>query len=249
MSPFIRKLEHGAPLTDEDRRELDDACRNVHRIAGRVDLSREGEAPSNVHLILDGYACRYKVLPDGARQIMAVFVPGDICDLHVHILRQMDHNIATLVTSDIVELPPSTIEKLTQNPRINRALWWATLTDEGTLREWLVNMGQRPADRQAAHLFCELLVRLKAIGLAQGNEFRMPFTQQELADALGITHVHTNRVLSHLRDQDLIRVQGRRLYIPHTERLESYCDFDPKYLHLRNAGGTISQDTVQLMTA
>jgi CRP-like cAMP-binding protein len=242
-SPFVRKLEYGARLTDADRRTLEDACTITRRVPGRCELIAEGDEPTNVHLIQEGFACRYKILPDGKRQIMAFFVPGDICDLHVQILGEMDHAIGTLVDSVIVELPPAPIASLTSNPRINRALWWSTLVDEGTLREWLVNMGQRPADQQMAHLFCELLARLQAVGLGENDRFAMPFTQEELADTLGITSVHANRVLMQLRNRDLIRIEGRMLIVPDRAKLWDFCEFSPRYLHLKNNKTDCAVDT------
>ncbi|MGF7147317.1 CRP-like cAMP-binding protein [Sphingomonas zeicaulis] len=247
-SPFVRKLEYGAALTAQDCLTLESASHGSRKVAGRTTLISEGDEPRNVHLIKEGFACRYKLLPNGKRQIMAFFVPGDICDLHVHILGQMDHSIGTLIESDVVDLSPETIAALAANPRINRALWWSTLVDEGTLREWLVGMGQRPTDQQTAHLFCELLARLQAIGRAMDNSFDMPFTQEELADALGVTIVHANRTLMALRGHDLIRIEGRRLIVADPERLRQFCDFDANYLHLadrqhgldRRVGGGIS---------
>ena len=149
-SPFVRKLGYGAALTAQDCLTLEAVSRASRTVPGRTTLISEGDTPCNVHLIREGFACRYKLLPNGKRQIMAFFVPGDICDMHVHILGQMDHSIGTLIESEVVDLPPDTITTLTANPRINRALWWSTLVDEGTLREWLVGMGQaadRPTNR------------------------------------------------------------------------------------------------------
>jgi len=234
-NPFILKLEHGARFTDADREALEAACIHPRRVPAYTDLIREGDDPRNVHLVLEGFVCRYKVLQDGKRQIMAFFVPGDICDLHVHILGEMDHSIGTLVDSLVVEIDPATVAALTSNPRINRALWWSTLVDEGTLREWLVNMGQRPADQQMAHLLCELLLRLQVAGKAKGDGFTLPLTQQELADTMGITVVHVNRVLRHLRNERLIELSGRQIRIPDIGRLRRFGDFDPNYLHLRKA--------------
>ncbi len=231
-SPFVRKLEHGAALTAQDCLTLEAVAHGSRTVGGRTTLISEGDAPCNVHLIKEGFACRYKVLPNGKRQIMAFFVPGDICDMHVHILGEMDHSIGTLIECEVVDLPPETIARLTANPRINRALWWSTLVDEGTLREWLVGMGQRPTDQQAAHLFCELLERLQAIGRAMDGSVEMPFTQEELADALGVTIVHANRTLMGLRARELIRIEGRRLIIENAPRLHDFCDFDANYLHL-----------------
>lgn len=235
-NPFVLKLEHGARLTDSDRETLERVSANGRRVPAYTDLIQEGDNPRNVHLVLEGFVCRYKVLEDGARQIVAFFVPGDLCDLHVHILGEMDHSIGTLMDSVMVEIDPQTVEALIANPRINRALWWSTLVDAGTLREWLANMGQRPADQQMAHIFCELLLRLQVVGHAGEDGFIFPLTQQELADTMGITVVHVNRVLKQLRGQGLIVFSGERIRFPDVGRLRAFGGFDPNYLHLREAG-------------
>jgi CRP-like cAMP-binding protein len=233
-NPLIKKLEYGASLTDGDRTVLQNLTSRTRRVARHSDISPEGERPENVHLVMEGFACRYKTLPDGRRQIMAFLVPGDFCDLHVAILGEMDHSIGTGWGCTVVDIPRATIEELTaQHPRITRALWWATLVDEATLREWLVNMGQREADRQTAHLVCELLVRLQMVGLVSEDSFEFPITQEDLADTLGITSVHVNRVLQDLRAQGLLEWRSKRLRIPNVERLMTFAEFDPKYLHLK----------------
>jgi CRP-like cAMP-binding protein len=232
-NPFIRKVEYGADLTDEDRALLMEVSADAKMLAGGTDVISEGDVPENVHLVMDGYACRYKVLPDGRRQIMAIFVPGDLCDLHVQILGEMDHSIGTLTKASMVEIDKDTIAELIANPRINRALWWASLVDEGTLREWLVSMGQRDSAEQMAHIFCELYMRLRAVGCGEEDGYQLPFTQDELSDLMGITPVHVNRTLTRLREDDLIRIEGKRLVIPDFDRLREFGGFDPNYLHLR----------------
>jgi CRP-like cAMP-binding protein len=232
-SPFIRKLQYGADLTDEDIALLNAAAAHPYPMAAKTDIISEGENPELVHLIVEGYACRYKILANGRRQIMAVFVPGDICDFHVQILGEMDHSIGTLTPASVVDIPRDTIAELIANPRINRALWWSSLVDEGTLREWLVSMGQRASAEQMAHVFCELYVRLRAVGLGAVDGFELPFTQDELSDLMGITPVHVNRTLTGLREAGLIHLDGRRLVIPDFERLSDAGKFEPNYLHLR----------------
>src|SRR3954447_24264758 len=238
-NPLITKLEHGAELSVTDKRRLESAIVEWRQVGAREDIIREGDKPDNVQLILAVFPCRYKVLPDGQRQIMAYLIPGDICDLHVAILGEMDHSIATLSPCRLAQISQAAVLDLTtKHPAINHALWWNTLVDEAILREWLVTMGRRPADKQMAHLFCELLVRLQTVGLAKDNGFEFPLTQEELADALGISPVHTNRVLTQLRDDGLIRLSGKRLEILDLDRLCTYAGFDPSYLHLtkRRAG-------------
>ncbi len=156
--------------------------------------------------MLEGFAYRYKLLPDGKRSIFAYLVPGDFCDLNIFILKAMDHSIATLSACTMVDIPRPRILELLERPAIARALWWATLVDEATLREWLVNMGRRDAETSIAHLFCEMHLRLKSIGLADGGEFRLPITQNELADTVGLSAVHVNRSLQKPAGQEPDRV-------------------------------------------
>ena len=183
---------------------------------------------------MSGLACRYKTTADGNRQIFAFMVPGDFCDLHVALLTRMDHSIATLAPSEIVDIPYTTILELTDShPGIAKALLWSTLVDEAILREWLTNMGQRQADARIAHLFCELYVRMETVGLAERGSFELPLTQIELADMMGLSTVHASRSLKALREAGLARIEGKKIVISDVERLKAYADFDPVYLHRR----------------
>ena len=232
-NPFVLKLACGADLSPADCRALQAASARRRRVAARTHIISQGDRPSDVHLIVDGFACRSKVLPDGARQIMALLLPGDFCDLHVAILGAMDHDIVTLTPCSVVDIPRPEVLALTQrSPALTRALWWSTLVDEGVLREWLANMGRRSAEERLGHLFCELRVRLAAVGLADDRGFDLPLTQEELADALGLTAVHLNRVLQNLRREGYVSWQSRRLEIANFERLSDMAGFNPDYLHL-----------------
>jgi len=171
------------------------------------DVISQGDRTGGVKLLLDGFACRYKVLEDGRRQIIAYFVPGDLCDLRVFILKRMDHSIGAVVTSKVATISPENVLKLTHNyPTLTRALWWSTLVEEAIAREWLVNVAQRDALERMAHLFCELLYRFRAVDLNQGNSCTLPLTQVELAETLGLSPVHVNRTLQALRRRKLITV-------------------------------------------
>ena len=149
LNPLIRKLARGAELSEDDRRTVEEAITDVRQIGPRQDLIREGDRPDEVHLILEGFACRYKTLADGQRQIMAFLVPGDICDLHVAILGAMDHGIGTLSACRVAFIPQTTVAVLTENhPAIVRALWWNTLVDRASCASgssaWA---GARPTSR------------------------------------------------------------------------------------------------------
>jgi CRP-like cAMP-binding protein len=232
VEPFIKKLLYGAALSDDHQQALLGAIERVTTIGARHDIIQEGSAPRDVHLVVEGFACRYKIVADGSRQIMAFLVPGDMCDIHVAILGAMDHGIGAVSECRIGHVSPKTVESLMREPTISRALWWASLVDEATLREWLVNMGRRETPQQMAHLFCELLLRMQSVGLADETSFNFPVSQEVLADALGVTTIHANRVLQDLRAQDLVVWERHKMTIPHVDRLWTFSGFDPAYLHL-----------------
>lgn len=234
ISPLVLKLTRGTLLTLDDCKVLEAMGQEAQWIGPRQDLICEGQKPEHVHIVLEGFACRYKLLPDGGRQIIALLLPGDFCDLHVAILGEMDHTIATITACKIARLPYSTIIEITNNhPRITRAMWWATLVDEGILREWLVGMGRRPADKRLAHFVCELMVRLQTVSLSTDSGFGLPLTQSDLGDVLGLTLVHVNRVLQQLRADGLLGLREKQLIVPDLPRLKNFADFDPNYLHLK----------------
>ena len=241
VNRLTRKLEAFGPLPDADKRLLDEISRNPRAVGPKTDLIREGDVPSDVNLILEGFACRYKVLPDGTRQIMAYLVPGDFCDLHVFILKAMDHSIATLSPCQVVKIPRPRILELLDRPAIARAFWWAALVDEATLREWLVNIGVRTAEQRIGHLLCELLLRLETVGLTNGDTYELPITQVELADTMSLTSVYVNRVLQRLRRDGLITLKGKNLVILDLERLKAFSGFNPNYLHLSDQNGIPEQ--------
>jgi CRP-like cAMP-binding protein len=229
---LIRKLEASKTLLPADVARLEGAFTATFTIPAHQDLSRENELPRNVHLLTEGFACRYKMFPDGRRAILAFLLPGDFCDLHFALLGRMDHAICSITPCTLARISFATITELTRDyPGIARAFWWASLVDKAILREWLASMGQRSAGPQLAHLICELFVRLQIIGRAGADSFTFPFTQEELGDTLGISSVHVNRVLHQLREDRLISLQGRVLTILDLPRLEQFAGFNRDYLH------------------
>src|SRR6201996_1051395 len=165
-NPLLRKLSNFTSLSAEESQALLECCRDVREFGAREDVISQGDRTGGVKLLLGGFACRYKVLEDGRRQIVAYFVPGDFCDLRVFILKRMDHSIGAVVASRVATIAPDDVLRLTSHyPTLTRALWWSTLVEEAIAREWIVNVGQRNALERMAHLFCELLYRYRAVGL------------------------------------------------------------------------------------
>jgi CRP-like cAMP-binding protein len=231
---LVRKMEAFVRLSDDDTAALDKIWnRTRHAVSVQSDIIGEGDPPRVIRVLLSGWACRYKSLADGRRQITGFFLPGDIFDLNSFVLKKMDHSIRALSPVRYVSLSPVEFEKLTfDRPRIMQALWWETLVSAAIQREWTVNLGQRSALERLAHLLCELHVRLKVIGLVLNDTFDFPVTQLELADALGMTAVHVSRTLKTLRSRDLIRLEDRQLQILDFRELCHIAMFDANYLHL-----------------
>ncbi|QDA36687.1 Crp/Fnr family transcriptional regulator (plasmid) [Paracoccus liaowanqingii] len=227
---LARKLGQVVQLSAADLALLDGLSERSYTVGSGEDIIKQGDEPRYVHLVLDGIVCRNKVLPNGDRAIVGLLLPGDLCDLHIAILGRMDHNISALSDCRIVDIPHRTVVEMTSSSRrLAMALWWATLVDEAILREWLVGLGRRRADRRAAHLLCEILARLEAVG--RGQDRVVPLGHQQLADVLGITSVHLHRVLGTLKSQGLIVQQDRRIVVNDVAALREYGQFDPDYLH------------------
>ena len=237
-NPLILKMEQFVQLSFEEKHALVLATSDgVRQIAARGDIIREGDRPQTLNLVLSGWACRYKHLEDGRRQIISFVLPGDICDSHVFVLRQMDHSIGSLTPVTYAQLPRRRVEEITARyPRINQAFWWDALVTAAIQREWTVSLGQRHALERMAHLMCEIFLRLRGVGLTEGNSCDLPLTQAGLADAMGLSVVHVNRTLQELRAMKLIVLKGRTLTIPHLAALQDAAQFNPNYLHLDAEG-------------
>lgn len=231
------KLEAFTRLSADDRAALAQVIRNVRFVEPRRDLVSEGDRPRYVHLVLDGWACRYKTLPDGKRQIVSIFVPGDFCDVNIYILKTMDHSIGAISRLKVAMITPDEMHALTADrPRIAQALWWHELVDLAIQREWTVNVGQRSAYERLGHLLVELYLRLKTVGRATDGGCDFPLTQNDLADATGLTAVHVNRTLQELRRDGLIELERKQLRILDLERLKDVSMFNANYLHLDHEG-------------
>jgi CRP-like cAMP-binding protein len=203
--PLVTKLSHFVALSDEDVRVLDALCVKEERFEADIDIAVQGDVPRSAFVLTRGMAFRYRLLPDGKRQILTFMIPGDVFGLHAFLLRAMDHSIGTLVPTRLAAISRARVfELFERHPRIGAALWWSALQEEAINRERIVALGRRSARGRVAYLMCEALWRQKAVGLAEHHAIRLPLTQSELADALGLTSVHLNRILQGFRRDNLI---------------------------------------------
>lgn len=231
-SALQRKLQLYAHLTATDLGQLSDALRQTRLVNARIDIAVEGDDPRTVYVILHGWAGRCRYLPDGRRQITSLLLPGDCCDPHVFLFRRRDHTITALTPVVIANIPGPVFQELVaRSPTLELAFFFETMIAGSIQREVAVCLGRRSGLERLAHLLCELHARQTAVALAAGRDCPMPLNQGDLADALGQTPVHINRMLQELRRLGLISLRQRRLTIHDADGLAELASFNPTYLH------------------
>ena len=239
LLPLLRKLQSVSDPTKSERRALAELHPIIKVLGAHEDIVREGERPNVVCLILEGFACRYATVSSGRRQILSFHIPGDIPDVQSLFIKVMDHNLAVLVATKVALIPHDAMRSLIdRNNQISHLLWRDFLVDAAIFRKWIVGMGRRTAYERFAHLICEFATRMHAVGLMEGNMCAMPFTQADVADALGLSNVHVSRVLGRLRKQGLFTWQDGILTIKQWQRLQKAAEFDPSYLQLDSIVGS-----------
>ncbi|MGK2908397.1 MAG: Crp/Fnr family transcriptional regulator [Sphingobium sp.] len=235
VSALTQKLGAYATLSTVEEEVLDGLSQApVQSYTMGADIVAEGQQPTNMFIIIDGWAMRYKMLPDGRRQILSFLVAGDLCDPFCFLLHKADHSIGAITNVSVVRVGRASMEHLVlKYAGIMKAMWVNGLVTASIQREWCLSLGQRSAFERLSHLFCETYSRLEVVGLAAGGRCAFPVNQHELADATGLTAVHVNRVLQDLRKRGLIQLQRRDLFIPDIARLKAAALFDSGYLHPR----------------
>ena len=230
---LIRRLRVDTRLSEGDAQALKSLPIQVKDVDADTNIVREGDRPGICCLIIKGFACRSKVASTGKRQILSFHIAGDIPDLQSLFLKKMDHDLATISPATLGFIEHSALDRLIDtNPSVTRALWRETLIDASIFREWIVNMGIRSAPARMAHLLAELRERMAAVGLANGAEFEFPITQTELAEALGLSTVHVNRVLQAFRAEHVLDLQRNKVRIADFEKVVETSGFDDSYLHI-----------------
>ena len=229
--PLICKLETLGLLSERDKRALEQATRQTRRVGAGRTLVREGDRPTECQLILQGFAFRHRTLEDGQRQIMSFEIPGDLCDLHGFLMGRADHGITTLTPCRVATLSHDVLmDWYEERPVVAHALWRGMLVDAAISRIWLLNIGRRTARGRIAHMLCEVLRRLQAVGLAEDGGGTLPIPPAEIADALGLSVVHVNRTLRSLHGEGLVTADDEQVTINDLPGLQAAGDFDPAYL-------------------
>jgi CRP-like cAMP-binding protein len=229
----IRKVRRRDEISAEEVHAIRDLVSDVVQVPADKTVIRADKELSECMILLKGWMARAKDLPSGQRQFAELHVPGDYPDLHSFTLKRLDHDVVSLTPCELAIVPHEGLKRITEEfPHLTRVYWFQTNLDAAIHREWTLSLGRRSALGRMAHLFCELLIRLEIVGLADGNSYDFPLTQVELGECLGLTSVHVNRTLQELRRMDLVELEDRRLTILDLNELKDVADFDDSYLYL-----------------
>ena len=232
LAALLRRLDTVTGLVDADIaaiRALPIAVR--HWEAGRAIVS-DGSRPTECVLLIEGFCVRAKTTVTGQRQILSIHIPGEIPDLQSLHLHRMDHDLVAVTPATLGFIGHAALRTMTRaNPNLAEVLWRDTLIDSAIFREWIVNVGQRPAASRLAHTVVELRMRLAVTGRAAGDTFEMPLTQEQISEALGITPVHANRIIKQLRDDGIVDINRGRVTVLDEAKLADLAQFDDRYLH------------------
>lgn len=236
-SALYRKLGHFYSVSGSIERAIGEICTRQVTFERHEAIIEAGEAYRAIYLMSEGWVTRFKLLPTGERQIINFALPGDFLCFNATLFSRSDHYLTakTPVRAFAIEKNPFG-KLLTIDPALAVALTWANAHEEAMLAERLASLGRRTARERVAHLFCELWRRLHLLGLVDHGRFPLPITQEDLADALGLSPVHINRTLRQLRSEGLIELGTNHLRVLSMPGLEQVAGFEDGYLHYLEAG-------------
>jgi CRP-like cAMP-binding protein len=230
---MLRNLELRSRLSGEDRQAVLALPYTLRTLEPSTYIIREADPPTSCGVLVSGFAYRQKLTGDGSRQIVALHIPGDAVDFQNLFLDVADHSVQMLTRGEVAYVSRGDVQDLARSrSTIGEAIFVKTLVEASIFREWVLNVGRREARIAMAHLLCEFAVRLEAEGLAGEYRYELPMTQEQLADALGLTPVHVNRTLKALEAEGLITRNKRMVSFPNWQKMREAGDFNQRYLHL-----------------
>jgi CRP-like cAMP-binding protein len=218
------------------------------KVRKNKDVVISGNHYDCVYVNHDGWLARYKILHDGARQIMDFILPGQVFGLQACLFQRSLYSVVPITETTLSAIPFDVVDSVFErNIVLAKALFWSSAYEAAILGEHLIDTARRSAYERVSHLLLELFVRLNRVNQTNGMTFSIPLTQELIADALGLTTVHVNRTLRALREDKLIAIHGRFFTILDFEALSLLSDFENSYLgeaarNLRDAARSATAD-------
>jgi CRP-like cAMP-binding protein len=233
LDRLLRRLSHYAPPSPGEWATLKAAFSPPRSFSPGEEIMAQFASPTSSTLILAGLSARVVTLQGGQQQVTSLQTPGDFVDLHSFLLQRLDHSVVAVGECLTATVSHPDLRRITDaSPQLARGLWFLTVTDAAVHRQWLTVVGRREAAGRAAHLLCELYLRLEDVGLAADGRFELDLTQAMFGDALCISTAHANRTIQLLRRAGLVRWTQRTVEILDWDGLASEAEFDPTYLNL-----------------
>lgn len=233
LEALVARLSYYSEFDDQDRERLLSLGGKVRQFDANSEVVCAGQQMDAVLVMRDGWAARYKELEDGRRQILNILLPGDIFDLQVLVAAEADHSVLTITQASVYAIaPPAVRDLLAGSGALSMAFWWTQVQEEAFLREQIVRIGRQTAQERIAHLLLELHRRAQIVNIAGEETLRLPMTQTQIADTLGLTPIHTNRVLRRLARAGYIETNRQWIRFLDHDGLALMCEFDPSYFHL-----------------
>lgn len=233
LEKFLGRLLLRSPLSQAERDTIPALGGRESFTAAHCDIVKPGQTIDFACLVVDGLAGRFDQLANGHRQITALHIPGDMCDLHSVAVPHTGWGIEAVTGTTVLKVPHDQLRELTiKYPAIAYAFWRDTIADASILAKWVSALGRRSAKLRMAHLICELGIRMEQAGLGARDCYALPATQAQLADVIGVTTVHVNRTFQSLRGEGLLHTEGMKIRVLDFQRLCALAEFDPRYLLL-----------------
>ncbi len=230
-NPLIRKLGAFVALSEVELAVLEGLHKRRRTFVAGRDLVQQGQSDQAAYILVSGWACSYKLLQDGQRQIVDFQIPGDFLGLRSVVLHISDHSVEPVTDIEVTEVQVADLlEAFSHTPRLATAVFWAASRDEAMVVEHLVNIGRRDAAERMAHFLLELGARLSLVGMGSKAGYACPLSQNHLADALGLSAIHVNRMLRQLREAGMVTFRDGFVTFDDYDRLRTFADFELSYL-------------------
>lgn len=231
LARFLHRIVRRSRLSSAEQSAILNLRSHASQAAAHRDILSPGKKVDHACLVVDGLVGRFDQMADGHRQITAMHIPGDLCDLHSVVAPVSAWGLEALTTTTVLHIPHRDLRALmTAYPAVALAFWRDSTADASILAKWVANIGRKDARARLAHLFCEMGVRMEQAGLATRTEYDFPVTQAQLGDAMGLTQVHVNRTIQGLRRDGVLRTSHRTIHIDDWDALASMAEFDPDFL-------------------
>jgi len=235
IEQFAERLNRLSPLSGDDRDALGRLRGEIIQARANTDLLPRSDGADACHLVVEGLVGRFTQFRDGSRLTVAIYLPGDMADVHAVATPKLAPSLQALTTSTLIRFPLRELQAAAgSRPTLAQACWAYSAVDTAVIAAWAASLGRKSALQRMAHLLCELGRRMEQAGRGERHEFTLDLTQAQLGEILGLTPVHVNRTLKALKGQGLVAVSGRTLRISDWERLAAIGDFDPAYLQMES---------------